>query len=182
LLILFRSDNKHVTCSSHDITEILVICYWTTITHSPARKRPVWNLVLTNSDMMLPWIRYRTLITCYHGYATSNYCKLWTWIRYHKTKLTQTLISRYHGYPLLKPYTNFGIQYSMVSGENGLFVWVYSVMGKMLVLLCLTPLSTIFQLHRGGQIYWWRKTTDLSQVIGKLYYTMFYLVHFAIIV
>ena len=41
-----------------------------------------------------------------------------------------------------------------------------------LELWCLTPLSAIFQLYRGGELYWWRKpeypekTTDLSQTVS----------------
>ena len=87
----------------------------------------------------------------------------------------------FHSYPLDVQQCKINIlscRYITVEAHaRFVFIPKPHVEGVGLGLWCLTPLSTVFQLHRGGQCY--QKTTDLSEITDKLYHIMLYRVYLA---
>ena len=78
------------------------------------------------------------------------------------------IVSYLHRPSLVKLCTRQG-------GDLGTYVLVWFG----LCLWCLTPLSAIFQLYHGGEIFLWGKTEDPEKITDKNNHIMLYRVHLA---
>ena len=75
--------------------------------------------------------------------------------------------------------TLFVFIFSLIFAFYNFLIQIANALRYMIILielLCLMPLSAIFQLYHGNQFQWWRKpeyperTTDHGQATGKLYH------------
>jgi hypothetical protein len=99
----------------------------------------------------LPWkyILYWVITFIFHEIVKSNNGTIWYYVWIHISHFILLVMSKL----FMKFFT----------------VFYFLIVCLFICSLCLTPLSTIFQLYRGSQFYWWRKPQFLEKMTNCKY-------------
>jgi hypothetical protein len=99
----------------------------------------------------LPWkyILYWVITFIFHEIVKSNNGTIWYYVWIHISHFILLVMSKL----FMKLFT----------------VFYFLIVCLFICSLCLTPLSTIFQLYRGSQFYWWRKLQFLEKMTNCKY-------------